>query len=357
MAIEQFFLDALVCPADKKQLVYLPAAPGLACTACPRRFPIIDGVPVLLTNEAISGSVASITGQNGQGLDTDSGNRFPPAASTREGERRWHDELFRARSARDPRLPAAIRDRYLNPPRRPLFERELMFRLSGDVRGKKVLSFGCGDDSSTVLLALKGAEVSAFDLSIEAIRLQERMAQANGVRDRLHTTVCAAEELPFASKHFDLIFGSEILHHVPDHLATLAPEVCRVLKDDGIAIFSEPVIRSKLLKRILDLLPGHQEISPGERQLDEHDLALFREGFVIEETPFTFLSRLDRFILSGPLEFAPLWQRGLVYSLHAIDYLVLRMPLLNRLAGVVVMKLAPRVARHAEYSRELTAAI
>src|SRR5262249_25662609 len=148
-------------------------------------------------------------------------------------------------------VPTEIRNRYLQPPKRPLFHYEELFRLAGDVRGKNVLVFGCGDDNSTVIFALKGANVWAFDLSEEAINAQRRMAIANGVADRVHTVVCAAEEMSFGEHQFDLVFGSAILHHIPDHMPVLPGRLHHILKKDGLAVFAEPVIRSAALKTLL----------------------------------------------------------------------------------------------------------
>src|SRR4051812_8665841 len=104
-------------------------------------------------------------------------------ASIQQAEQKWHDNLYASRPERDLVVPLSVRTRYLNPPREPRFYLECLFNLVGDIADKRVLVFGCGDDTTTVLLALKGAEVWAFDISSEAIRLQEKMAVANDVRD------------------------------------------------------------------------------------------------------------------------------------------------------------------------------
>ncbi len=165
---------------------------------------------------------------------------------SQRAEQNWHDVLFASREQRDLVVPPSIRTRYTFPSRKPRFQLEFMFTLVGDGRGKRVLVFGCGDDSTTVLLALKGAEVWAFDLSEQAIRLQDKMARANGVQDRIHLVVCAAEEFPFAENSFDLIVGAAILHHIPDHLADLPPQLVRSLRRNGRALFVEPVVPAGL---------------------------------------------------------------------------------------------------------------
>jgi len=261
--------------------------------------------------------------------------------SVQQAEQKWHDELYSTRKLRELVVPDNIRNRYLSPSRKPRFYLECLFKLVGDIKGKRVLVFGCGDDNTTILLALKGAEVWAFDISKEAILLQEQLAIANKVQDRIHLFVCAAEEFPFSPNSFDLIVGTAILHHIPDHLAQLPHQLAPALEKNGRALFVEPVILSPALGRLMALLPGHQDISPGERQLTSTDLSHFGKCFRVSPYYFCFLGRLDRFILKTPLEIAPTWQRMLVHSLHWTDSMILRFPILNRLAGVAVLELSP----------------
>jgi SAM-dependent methyltransferase len=262
-------------------------------------------------------------------------------ASIQQAEQKWHDELYASRPQRDLVVPDSIRNRYLSPSRTPRFSMESLFSLVGDVRNKRVLVFGCGDDNTAVLLALKGAEVWAFDISEEAIRLQEQMARANDVQNQIRLFVCAAEEFPFTESSFDLIVGTAILHHIPDHLAQLPSQLIRALKRTGRALFVEPLVLSPALGRLLAWLPGHQEISPGERQLTCDDLNHFTKCFHLSPHYFCFLARLDRFILNEPLEVAPIWKRFMIQSIHLVDGVILTIPFLKRLAGVAVLELSP----------------
>ncbi|MDR0441735.1 MAG: Trm112 family protein [Candidatus Accumulibacter sp.] len=45
-------LDILVCPICKAQLEYRKAAPELVCKPCKLAFPVRDGIPVMLEDEA-----------------------------------------------------------------------------------------------------------------------------------------------------------------------------------------------------------------------------------------------------------------------------------------------------------------
>ena len=265
-----------------------------------------------------------------------------------ETEKAWQERYYGERDRRDLVVPPSIRKRYLDPPARPLFPLEQMFRSAGDVRGKSVLCFGCGDENSTVLLALKGATVWAFDISERAIRLQYAMAGANGVSDRIVAVVADAEALPFDPASFDVVFGTAILHHVPDSLVRVSKELLRVLKPGGFALFTEPVVASRVLRRIRLRIPVHTESSPGERPLGEADLGVLRLYFEMSQLPFGALARLARFVLpSGvPLEFCHPIRRAVVYLLFGLDFVLLRLPLLSRLGGVCVLRLAPKSASH-----------
>jgi uncharacterized protein YbaR (Trm112 family) len=56
MSIEPWLLDILACPCEQHApLAPLPAdgpVQELACAACDRAFPVRDGIPVLLLDEA-----------------------------------------------------------------------------------------------------------------------------------------------------------------------------------------------------------------------------------------------------------------------------------------------------------------
>lgn len=52
MAILQEVLDILACPNCKGELKLLADDAGLLCQTCRLRFPIRDGIPVMLVDEA-----------------------------------------------------------------------------------------------------------------------------------------------------------------------------------------------------------------------------------------------------------------------------------------------------------------
>lgn len=52
MAIPQDLLDILVCPEDHAKVELTQAGDGLRCERCRRVYPIRDGIPVMLVEEA-----------------------------------------------------------------------------------------------------------------------------------------------------------------------------------------------------------------------------------------------------------------------------------------------------------------
>lgn len=118
------------------------------------------------------------------------------------------------------------------------------FRQLGDLRDLKVLDFGCGHGMAAVVLARRGAHVTAFDLSGGYVTEAANRARANHVR--INLAVADGHRLPFAGGSFDRIWGCAVLHHLDLDVAAL--ELRRVLRPGGIAVFSEPWDGNRLLQ-------------------------------------------------------------------------------------------------------------
>src|SRR5689334_7058566 len=113
----------------------------------------------------------------------------------------------------------------------------------GPLAGKDVLDFGCGHGMAAVVLARRGARVTAFDLSEGYLSEAARRAAANAVR--LDLVQADGERLPFADASFDRVWGNAVLHHLD--LAVAGRELFRVLRPGGVAVFCEPWGENPLL--------------------------------------------------------------------------------------------------------------
>jgi SAM-dependent methyltransferase len=99
-------------------------------------------------------------------------------------------------------------------------------------RGKRVLEIGVGLGADHQRFAEAGADLHGVDLTPRAIEHTTRRLSLFGLRSSL--TVGDAENLPFPTGQFDLVYSWGVLHHTPDTPRAFQ-EVLRVLKPGGQA--------------------------------------------------------------------------------------------------------------------------
>jgi 2-polyprenyl-3-methyl-5-hydroxy-6-metoxy-1,4-benzoquinol methylase len=157
----------------------------------------------------------------------------------------------------------------------------------GDLEGKKVVDFGCGQGWLTKTLASAGAEVWAFDISEEAVKKTSAMAKKFNLSDRVHVEQMPAEQLTYASSTFDLIVGNAILHHLDLEIAS--KEIKRVLAEGGKAYFMEPLGHNPLLNMF-------RKLTPQLRTRDEAPLRI--EQFSIFTDIFSRFEHEEFFLVS-----------------------------------------------------------
>lgn len=102
--------------------------------------------------------------------------------------------------------------------------------LLGNVRGKKILDFGCGTGIYAKLLTKKGAKIKGFDISSEMIEIAKRE------NPKLDLKVGSVYKIPFKEK-FDIVISSLAVHYVSDW-GKMFKQIKKVLKKDGIFVFS-----------------------------------------------------------------------------------------------------------------------
>ncbi len=211
------------------------------------------------------------------------------------------------------------------------------FERLGPLTGLRVLDFGCGHGMAGVVMARRGAQVTAFDLSAGYLVEASRRALANGVS--IDLVQADGERLPFADSCFDRVWGNAILHHLDQRRA--ARELYRVLRPGGVAVFCEPWGENPLLDWARRRLPypGKQR-TRDERPLRAADLVLLRDVFPdMEVQGHQLLSMARRVVGEGRLS------RGLLWC---DQRLLRRMPALGRFCRYVVLTLtrpAPAVPR------------
>ena len=205
---------------------------------------------------------------------------------------------------------------------------------------QRLLDFGCGKGENSIMFAKLGYDVSGFDLSPNNISSAKRLAEKYDVTEKTDFSVSVAEKLAYPDEHFDIIVGTDILHHVD--IGRALKECFRVLKKGGVAVFHEP-IRVPIFDSLREtrfgrwLVPKEvsleRHVTHDERKLTNTDLEILR-GFDgnFSAQRFLLFSRLDRFIRD------PNGQQA--SFLEKVDYRVCRLlPFLKAFGGIVVVSL------------------
>jgi SAM-dependent methyltransferase len=107
--------------------------------------------------------------------------------------------------------------------------------MLGSVEGRSVLEVGCGSARFTNALALRGALVTALDLSARQLDHARRLAGEAGAN--VHFVQASAESMPFADGSFDLVFADHGAFVYCDPYVSVL-ESARVLTEGGLLVFS-----------------------------------------------------------------------------------------------------------------------
>ncbi len=113
---------------------------------------------------------------------------------------------------------------------------ELLVELldSGRVKPCRTLDLGCGAGNYAIYLASKGFDVTAIDISTEAIKIAKQNAKAKNVKCTF-LVADVTENLPHFGKPFDFIYDWGLLHHVPPEKRTAYTQnVHRILTAKGL---------------------------------------------------------------------------------------------------------------------------
>lgn len=143
----------------------------------------------------------------------------------------------------------------------------------GDVRGKRVLDYGCGSAEGGIYLAKQGAKVVGIDVSAGMLEAAQRLAAHHGVS--IETRQVTSDLIPAADEEFDLIYGNGVLHHVSLNIAI--PELARVMKKDGKGCFIEPLPYNPVINVYRRI--AKEVRTPDEKPLRFADIERFKGSF------------------------------------------------------------------------------
>jgi SAM-dependent methyltransferase len=250
-----------------------------------------------------------------------------PATDRLQTERIFHDDQARQRTATFELRPDELHftdDSYLD---HETWIRPAFARLR-DVRDLRVLDYGCGHAMAAVVLARRGAKVTAFDLSGGYLAEARCRAEANGVTIRF--VQADGERLPFADGSFDRVWGNAVLHHLDVGVA--GRELKRILRPGGIAVFCEPWGGNPLLRFARRRLPyAGKGRTRDEEPLRPAQLRCLWDIFPrVELRGYQFLSMARRVLRPGRL---------VQWLEKSDDLLLCQAPVLQRYCRYVVLTL------------------
>jgi SAM-dependent methyltransferase len=154
-------------------------------------------------------------------------------------------------------------------------EYRLAIELLGEINNKKILNPGCGAGEEAVYLAKKGANVWAVDISQGMLNVVEQLSKKFKVSGKVVIRKDNVEKLSFKNNTFDLILGNSILHHVS--IDRSLPELYRVLKKQGKAVFVEPLGYNPIINYYRKL--ANLVRTPDEHPLLKNDIIKFKNYF------------------------------------------------------------------------------
>jgi len=202
----------------------------------------------------------------------------PPAASATDARRAsdgsidhaaeqlFHDEWGKTIDAR--KVPVIESFEACTAP-----ENRFIMSWLGDVRDMHVLDLGCGAGEAAVYFALKGATVTAADISPEMLGITRQVARRYGVRVRCIQKNAECLDLP--SNSFDVVYAANLLHHV--NLRRCLSQVCRVLAPRGRFVCWDPLRHNPIIKLYRKIAAPVR--TADEKPLDMASLKVFHRYF------------------------------------------------------------------------------
>lgn len=242
MPIDPWFTANLACPVDHEPVS--EAGDALAC-ANGHRYPVVDGVPVMLRTDVPSTIVlaeASMRRAEGKGIDARAPDLHLESLGISEDEKQGVLELARTPGAIDPVVA------YLVAATNGLMYKHLIGRLAGypipeltlpDGRGKRLIDVGCSWGRWSIAAQRRGYDVIGVDPSLGAVMAARRVARQ--LHLPIHYVVADARHLPLPGASVDVTYSYSVLQHLSyEDAARAIAEMGRVLTPGGTARVQMP---------------------------------------------------------------------------------------------------------------------
>ena len=202
----------------------------LSCLGCSQSYPIMDGVPVLMTDATRDCA-----------LDLDE---------------------YEAEHPSNPAQRTQIFNVY-----------NVAMQKYGVEEGACLeIGSGTGNLTSGLVDHSKFDEIHCSDISL---RFLTRLRQMTNANDRLRYWIFDAGSLPFKSGSMHAVFGHSVLHHLLEYEAALR-DIFRVLRPCGLAMFGEPIMDSHAITSFCAALIWEMEKRHPTGNWAERDLNILK---------------------------------------------------------------------------------
>jgi ubiquinone/menaquinone biosynthesis C-methylase UbiE len=143
--------------------------------------------------------------------------------------------------------------------------------LLGSVKGKKILEIGCGGGHNSIAFAKQGAIATGLDTSEEQLKYATELAESESAKVEF-VKGDMSNMVDITSSSQDIVFTACAICYAP--IEKTFKEVNRVLRDDGLFVFSE--------------------IHPFYNVFSDEDLTVQRSYFITGKTEWDWWYREDK---------------------------------------------------------------
>lgn len=240
--IDPWYIANLVCPLDRGTLTFRE---GQLLCASNHRYPVVDGVPVMLIaniDQTIDLASASLGRAQSAVLDARAPELHLESLGISEEEKLGVIEMSKQGSAIDPVVA------YLVAATNGLMYRHLIGSLDRypvpdlplpDGEGQSLLDIGCSWGRWTLAADRRGYQAVGIDPSLGAVMAARRVAKQLGADVRY--VVADARHLPFADGRFNSVYSYSVLQHLSrTDTGAAVTEIGRVLSSGGRAKVQMP---------------------------------------------------------------------------------------------------------------------